>query len=106
MKFLTCFVFVITVLFSVMSKAKSESGSACGPGEPVIEYSEAITIAKKSQARYFPTDGSFIDLVKLDCKNKKHIWVVGFRRKEYESGHLLIYVYMDGSTKTSVVKDG
>jgi len=106
MKNLAYFIFIISILASPTLNAKAKRSSICEPREPVIKYTQAIKIAKESLVKYLAVDDAFIDLVKLSCQNQKHIWIIGFRRKAYESGHLLIYLHMDGRTKTSVVKDG
>lgn len=102
------FIFVISNLIIVNANAKSKKthDSICGPRVPEIEYDKAIVIAIKTFATYQIIDSAFIDYISLECKEKKYFWIVGFRRRAYESGHLLIYVYMDGATKTLVVKDG
>lgn len=66
----------------------------------------AVQIAANALAKTQAVESVFIDFVSLECQAKKQFWVVGFRRRAYESGHLLIYVHMDGATEKSVVKDG
>ncbi len=88
-----------------MAKAKMErpSGSICFPREPAISLEKAINIAKK----YNPSSAkSFIDIVTLECKAKIASWKVGFRLKEYKSGHFVVTIYMDGTTKITITKDG
>jgi len=100
------FTIALIIFFISSVNAKAEKSSICEPREPKIDYVQAISIAKKALVVYLPVEGSYIDLVSLSCNKKKYMWTIGFRRKAYESGHLLIYVYMDSSTKVSVVKDG
>lgn len=93
-------------LFIDITSAEAKRKSFCKPGEPKINYIQAIEIAKKTLVTYQVVEETFIDLVKLNCKNQKHTWSIGFRRKSYESGHMLININMDGTSKVSIVKDG
>lgn len=106
MKHLIYFTLMLTVSIPIIANAKAERSTVCEPREPAIEYNQAIEIAKKSLRVYLSVqDTFFIDLVELQCQKHENVWIIGFRRKKYESGHLLIYVHMDGNTKITVVKD-
>lgn len=90
-----------TPSFSIAEKARDTS---CSPRVPVIEHAEAIDIAVK-------TTGSnikkiFIDGTQLICENNIHYWVVTFRKRETETGQMIVKVYMDKQTHTSFLKDG
>jgi len=98
--------FISLSLFTVNVKAEKSYVDICEYREPVIKYIQATKLAQKSLERHIPIGSTFIDLAELNCKNKAHFWGIGFRRKAYESGHFLIRVNMDGTTKMSVVKDG
>lgn len=102
------FIVVATTFFVFGANAKEERthGSLCTTRVPKIEINGAIEIAVKAFSKLQATDSSYIDSISLECKEKKQYWIVGFRRRAYETGHLLIYIYMDGTTEISVEKDG
>ncbi|MCF6288929.1 MAG: hypothetical protein L3J53_06820 [Proteobacteria bacterium] len=99
---------LILLLCAPIGNAKSEQSavSICEPREPIISYEEAVEIAKNGLKKYMQVDESFIDLISLDCQNRKNIWSVGFRRKAYESGHFVIKVNPDSTIQIFIVKDG
>lgn len=78
-------------------------GKICSPRIPALSLEQAIIIAKESNNL---SDKSFIDEASLKCENKTHSWRIGFRVKEHETGHFIVTVFMDGTIKTTVVKDG
>lgn len=90
----------------IYAKAKVERSSICEPRVPKINYIQAVEIAQKVSKKYYRVGNAFIDMIQLSCENNEHFWLVGFRRKAYESGQLLVYIYMNGKTKTSIKKDG
>jgi len=99
----------LTIIFicTANAKAKRKAGSLCQPRVPTISFNQAISIANKyisSQKISFKK--SFIDYVSLECKEAVRYWVVGYRLKEHETGHYIVHVYMDSSTKVTIVKDG
>lgn len=84
--------------------AEKSRETSCTPRVPVIEHAQAIDIAVK-------TTGSnikkiFIDGSKLVCEKNIHYWLITFRKREAETGQMLVKVYMDGQTDTSFLKDG
>ena len=91
---------------NAMAKSKIEKSAICTPRVPSIKYYDAIDIAIKTVKKYLAIVDAYIDIIELNCLNNKYVWTIGFRRKAYGSGHLLIYVYMDGSSETSIGKDG
>lgn len=102
------FVSVVAATVSLGANAKEErtSRSLCATRVPQIEIDRAMKIAFDAIAKVKAVEIFYIDSVSLECKHKKQYWVVGFRRRAYESGHMLVYVHMDGTTEISVVKDG
>jgi len=98
---------LILLLCTSIANAKSEQSAAsiCEPREPIINYEKAVEIAKNELKKYMQVDESFIDLISLDCQNRKNIWSIGFRRKAHESGHFVIKVNPDSTTHLSIVKD-
>ena len=98
----------ILLSLTVGAGAKKEKvkSALCTPRIPVIEFEKALAIATRAVSRIQAAESVFIDKAVLICKDNRHYWVVGFRRRAYESGHLLIHVYMDGSTRLISVKDG
>ena len=99
----------LTIIFVCTANAKAEraAGSICEPRVPAISFDQAIEIANKYiSSQKITLNKNFIDYVSLECKKNVHYWVVGYRVKEHETGHYIVYVYMDSSTKATVVKDG
>jgi len=98
---------VVLTLFACTVFAKRKSGSVCDPRVPIVNMTKAIGIANKYLiSRGFDLNEQFIDYIELKCENKIHFWVVGYRVRKNETGHFLVFVYMDNSTKSTVVKDG
>lgn len=87
-------------------KAERNASQICKPRTPLLEYKEAVSLAEKEKDKFFKSDEAFIDLVKLVCEKNKYKWEIGFRRKAYETGHLIISVFMNKKMTVSVVKDG
>lgn len=96
------------ILFSNSSFAKAEkfSGSDCKPRVPNIEYGEAIQIALKVPAVDADSKNVFVDGANLLCEKNKHYWLITLRKRDLETGQMMIRVYMDGTTDTSMKKDG
>lgn len=92
---------------NALAKAERTTGTTCESRVPKIEYSQAVKIALHNGGVLTPNlKDSFIDSISLECKENIQFWSIGFRQREYETGHYIVYVYMDGSVKNSVVKDG
>lgn len=103
-KFIT--VILASLFLSEIAIAERAQGNICNPRVPTLEYEKAINIANNAIANSHTIGESFIDLVMLECINNVYQWKVGFRNKAHESGHFIVYVLMDGSTKTLAAKDG
>ena len=52
---------LLVFLFMTTTQAKAERTSICEPRIPVIDYSEAIAIAKKASISIIPNNESFVD---------------------------------------------
>lgn len=104
---LLCIV-VLTTSIPFLANAKEERTQAllCAQRVPKIEINRAMQLAINAFSKLQPTEDSYMDFVSLECKQNKQYWVVGFRRRAYETGHLLVYIDMNGKTEVSVVKDG
>ena len=104
---LCIFIFITSSLFGSFAQAKSERAagdiSHCIPTLPI---EQAIEIATKYLAKDSNPDEHFIDSILLQCQQSEAVWEIGWRRKAYQSGHLLMYVHKNGSVQISVVKDG
>lgn len=103
-KQLITFAFLIISGAPGLAIAEKARDTSCSPRVPVIEYAEAIDIAVK-------TTGSnikkiFIDGAQLICEKNIHYWSITFRKREAETGQMIIKVYMDRQTDTSFLKDG
>ncbi len=106
-KIILALALTIILISTANAKAERAAGSICKPRVPAISFNQAISIANKYiSSQNISLKKNFIDYVSLECKESVHYWVVGYRLKEYETGHYIVYVYMDSSTKATVVKDG
>ena len=95
-----------SIPFGASAKEEKTAESLCVPRVPPIEIDRAMKIAIDALSKIQAVESSYMDSISLECKHKKQYWIVGFRRRAYETGHLLVYVHMDGATDISVVKDG
>jgi hypothetical protein len=100
-------VFIILLLndHALAKKAEKFTGG-CQQMVPELSLDQALVVAREIVVQHLPADGFFIDAVALVCQGNQIKWQVGFRRKAYESGHLIIYINMDKTSETLVVKDG
>jgi hypothetical protein len=106
-RILIIIIFTIFVVENSLAKAERAAVATCESRVPKIEYSQAVQIALHNGGVLTPNlKESFIDSISLECKENKQFWSIGFRQRKYESGHYIVYVYMDGSIKNSIVKDG
>lgn len=108
MKISLCiFIFITSSLFGSLAQAKSEraagDNSRCIPTLPI---EQAIEMAKKYLSKTSNSDEHFIDSILLQCQQSEAVWKVGWRRKAYQSGQLLMYIHKDGSIQESILKDG
>ena len=96
---------LVLISGNAWAKAKIERahGNICSPRAPAINLTDAIDLAKKNNPSL---SESFIDSAELKCENKMASWEIGFRFKEYETGHFIVIIQMDGSVRSTVVKDG
>ena len=97
---------LLIALNSEFAFSKKERGSICDPREPTITLSNAVDIAMEQVAKIQNLDELFIDTAQLNCENGKAEWLIGFRRKEYESGHLVVSIDMKKNINTQIIKDG
>ncbi|MBL4588865.1 MAG: hypothetical protein JKY11_02145 [Alphaproteobacteria bacterium] len=100
------FITTLILLFTAqpaLAKSERVSSQICEPRVPTLSRDNAIVIAKDHNAS---ASISFIDEVVLVCENNSYSWKIGFRLKEYESGHFIVLVDMDGKATSTVVKDG
>lgn len=101
------FFILATTLFLVpsasMAKKERAYGQICLPRVPALDLEKAITIAREHNNL---SEKSFVDEAILKCENKTYSWKIGFRLKEHETGHFIVTVFMDGTAKITVVKDG
>ena len=95
-------------LISLAEGKKEKSAATADTCSPMlaIEIEEALRVAKNELSKNSNPDNFFIDSVLLKCKGSEAVWEVGWRRKAYESGHLLMYIYKNRRVQQSVVKDG
>jgi len=101
------FTVVICLLFGTSAQAKKERvGSDTSNCAPVLSIEQALKMAKNELSKNLDPDDFFIDSVLLQCHQLEAVWEVGWRRKAYQSGHLLMYIHKNGSIQQSVVKDG
>jgi uncharacterized protein YpmB len=104
---LVIFIVITCSLFSSFAQAKKyPSASVTGNCIPMLPIEQALKIARNELSKSSNPDNFFIDSVLLQCQQPEAIWEVGWRRKAYQSGHLLMYIRKDGSVQQSVVKDG
>ena len=97
----------INLLISGVTVAERGSSRICSPRVPTITLEEALSIARKHVgSQWQDLQNIFVDVVSLECENNVHYWKAGFRLREYESGHWIVNIYMDGSITETVVKDG
>ena len=101
------FTTVFCLLFGSFAQAKKErfvnDTSNCTPALPI---EQALKIAKNKLSKNSNPDDFFIDSVLLQCQQSEAVWEVGWRRKAYQSGHLLMYIHENSSVQERVVKDG
>ena len=92
-----------SLLTSSSTIAKQKISNICSPRVPIIELEQALKLAKQS----INNNGKhFVDYIELKCDENKAYWNIGFRLRTYQSGHLIIKLFMDGAITTSVSKDG
>ena len=100
-------VFIILLLNNhALAKKVENAPGSCQQRIPELSLNQALVVANETAAQYLPNDGFFIDTVTLICQGNQLKWQIGFRRKAYESGHLIVHVNMDKTSEASVVKDG
>lgn len=75
---------------------------------PVISIQEAIKLTEQyHDSSAMAAKPIYIDFAEYYAGNQKPYWKLGYRLKEYESGHFLIKLFMDGKIESDViVKDG
>ena len=86
-----------------LSLAEKARDASCTPRVPVIEHAEAIDIAVKTTGSNI--NKIFIDGAQLICEKNIHYWAITFRKREAETGQMIVKVYMDKKTNTSFLKD-
>jgi len=67
---------------------------------------EALEIASAQIRERHEVEELFVDSVVLKCEDSTLLWEVGWRRKAYESGHLILQIFPDKSIRQKIVKDG
>lgn len=97
-----------TLFFSHSTFSERAFSKSCNPRVPSITLDMALGIVKKNHRLGSNKDKEiFIDEAKLTCENNILIWDIGYRLQAYESGHLYVQVFMDGTAKIlTIVKDG
>ena len=104
MKTLIIFLIAFNIEFALAKQERSTVD--CKPREPAITLLNAINIATDEAAKIEDPEKLFIDVIQLNCKNGKAEWSIGFRRKAYESGHLVINIDMQKRINRQIIKDG
>ncbi len=108
-RFMKNLILSITFLvFSSHTLAKAAPSTFCNPRVPAIELATAIQLVHEHHKVSVLKDKEiFIDDATLQCQSNMPIWLVGYRLKAYNSGHVFVTVQMDGSVKLkAAVKDG
>jgi len=86
--------------------AKQEAVNDC-PRVPSIHLKEAIELASVELKEKQILEDLFPDSAVLKCESGVQVWEIGWRRKAYESGHMIMQVFGDRAVKHGkVVKDG
>jgi len=106
--YLTGIIILFLLSHSIFTYAETSKIVMCNPRVPKIEYAEAIKIAFKSNIVGTEAESKklFVDSANLICEHNKQHWIITLRKRDLETGQLIINVYMDGTTDTSVMKDG
>ena len=96
--------FLLMLGNSTLVMAEKAKDTNCTPRVPVIEYASAIDIAMKTAG----TNATkiFLEGANLICEKNIHYWIITFRKREAETGRMMIKVYMDSKTDVSFSKDG
>lgn len=97
----------LAMLLAGSSFAKDEAAAGrCTPRVPVVDIDRALQLAlQELQRHHEPPQNFFIDAITLQCVDGRAFWQVGWRRKAYESGQLVMRIYMDSTVEESVIKD-
>lgn len=104
-KHLIKFLFLL-IFNSTYSLAESDIGIVCKPRVPKIEFTKAVDIALKSFGAMTESSTVFVDSANLVCEKNKHYWLITLRKRDKETGQMMIKISMDGTTNTVMQKDG